>query len=503
MSFLDADPLNNTGRVTTVTADAADLEHIVTRYKAALPAGTLLSFPVTNLDETGVPSWSVTLIPGSPSGGHGYGWSELQAQVGALGELHEKLQSQRVAPTLPTERASYRDLVETYGERAVTDPLTLSLPAGSPYTPEMTRLWVQMLRFGAGEAVWVPLEAAASSPAELPAGYIPLYTSVSNGLGAGFSTERALSHAVFELLQRDGNSVNYRALDQGVGIDLAGADLPERVTALLGRFTDLGVEVQVKLASTACGLNNLYVVGAHKRGETPGIMAASAGEACHPDKGVALEKALLEFSAARTRLAFNHGPLEYVREVAPPGYLETYREAFGNSSEETRALAAMTSWLRLEPHALRNRLAGVYEVRAEVSWDALPQSQPQTQPEDVLTDTVSRLDGFELLYLELSSPEARAHGVTAVKAVVPGLEVETVSYARLGPRNLTRLLNRKSPLVGLGAPPPGAAPVRLSAEAEAAFGAPAWLDVAALGRLAEPLYPLYREPGRHAVHWTA
>ena len=475
-----------------------DLNKVAARYEAALPAGTLLSFPVTELDQTGVPSWSVTLIPGSPSGGHGYGWSDAQAKVSALGELHERLQSQLVIPTLPTERASYADLAKTYGDRSVTDPLALSLPAGSLYTPETPRLWVTMTRFGTGEAVWVPLETAASSPAELPTGYEPLYLSVSNGLGAGFSTEQALSHAVFELLQRDGNSVNYRALDQGVGVDLAGAELPERVTGLLARFADLGVEVQVKLAATDFGLTNVYVVGANPAGETPGIMAAGAGEACHPNRQVALEKALLEFAAARTRLAFNHGPLERVREVTPPGYLETYQQAFGNLPEEARALAAMHEWLSLEPRQLRERLAKVYEVRLQVPWCELSHAQP----DDPLTDAVTRLAGFDLLYLELAGPKAQEHGVTAVKAVVPGLEVETVSYARLGTRNLIRLLDRESPFVGLGVPPAGAAPIRLTEEAEAAFGTPAWLGAEALTRFADPLYPLYREPSRHAARWA-
>ena len=479
-----------------------DLTEVAARYEAALPAGTLLSFPVTELDQTGVPSWSVTLIPGSPSGGHGYGWSDAQAKVSALGELHERLQSQLVVPTLPTERASYAELVETYGERFVTDPLTLSLPAGSPYTPEMSRLWVSMTRFGTGETVWVPLETAASSPAELPTGYEPLYLSVSNGLGAGFSTEQALSHAVFELLQRDGNSVNYRALDQGVGVDLTGAELPERVTALLARFADHGVKVQVKLAATDFGLTNVYVVGANPAGETVGesvgIMAAGAGEACHPDKYVALEKALLEFAAARTRLAFNHGPLARVQEITPPGYLETYQQAFGDLPEEARALEAMQGWLSLEPKQLRDRLAKVYEVRRQVPWHDLPHAQPA----DPLTDAVARLAGFDLLYLELAGPQAQEHGVTAVKAVVPGLEVETVSYARLGVRNLRRLLERGSPFAGLGAPPAGASPVWLTPEAEAVFGAPAWLAAEDLTQFADPLYPLYREPSRHAARWA-
>ena len=206
------------------------------------------------------------------------------------------------------------------------------------------------------------------------------------------------------------------ALDQGVGVDLTGAKLPARVTALLGRLADLDVAVQVKLAATDFGLNNFYVVGAKPGGETPGIMAAAAGEACHPDKVVALEKALLEFAAARTRLAFNHGPLERVQEIAPPGYLRTYYEAFGGGSEEARALAAMQDWLKLEPKTLRDRLRWVYGVRRKVPWNDLPHAQSA----DPLTDAAARLAGFELLYLALASPAAQEQGVTAVKAVVPG-----------------------------------------------------------------------------------
>ena len=482
------------------------LTEIAARYEAALPPGTLFSFPVTTLDtalQTGaVPSWSVTLIPGSPSGGHGYGWDDAQAQVSALGELHERLQSTLVVPTLPTERASYADLLVTYGAGAVIDPLTLSLPAGSPYTPELTRLWTTMTCFGTGEAVWVPLETAASSPTELPDGYDPLYTSVSNGLGAGFSTGQALSHALFELLQRDGNSVNYRALDRGVGVDfsvdLSGAALPERVTRLLDRFAAAGINMRVKLAATDFGLVNLYVVGALAVGEEPGIMAAGAGEACGADRNVTLEKALLEFAAARTRLAFNHGPLGAVERLAPPEYLNLYRKAFSSVFEEVRALAAMAEWVGLEPRVLRDRLNPVYDVRTWVAWADLPHAQPT----DALMDAVARLDGFDLLYLELATPEAKEHGVVAVKAVVPGLEVETVSYGRLSARNLRRLLDRGSPLGGLGTTPGGAVPVGLPAAAAATFGAPAWLDVGALEALTKPLYPLYREPTRHAVRWN-
>ena len=86
-----------------------------------------------------------------------------------------------------------------------------------------------------------------------------------------------------------------------------------------------------------------------------------------------------------------------------------------------------------------------------------------------------------------------------MKAFVPGLEVETISHHRIGARGVRKLLERGSPLVGLGVPPPGAAPVRLPADQASAFTAPPWLDIAEVDRIVGRLYPLYREPEVHSA----
>ncbi len=114
----------------------------------------------------------------------------------------------------------------------------------------------------------------------------------------------------------------------------------------------------------------------------------------------------------------------------------------------------------------------------------------------LLTERLT-LAGLEILYVEFTPPGAP---VTALKAIVPGLEVETMTYQRVGARNLRRLLARGSRIVGIGEPrPAGALPIRLTPEAAATFDGPAWFDPAELARVVGPLYPLYREPGRHVV----
>jgi YcaO cyclodehydratase, ATP-ad Mg2+-binding len=106
--------------------------------------------------------------------------------------------------------------------------------------------------------------------------------------------------------------------------------------------------------------------------------------------------------------------------------------------------------------------------------------------------------GLDVLYVDYSSPNGE---VSAVKAIVPGLEVETMSYGRIGPRILRRLLDRDSELVVTGdaSGRPAARRILLTPEKEAELGPPAWFDFEAMERTVADLYPLYREPGRHVA----
>lgn len=116
----------------------------------------------------------------------------------------------------------------------------------------------------------------------------------------------------------------------------------------------------------------------------------------------------------------------------------------------------MQGWLELCPQTLRRQLELVFSEATRVPWIDLP----STASGDLLTDLSGRLGGFDLLYLDLASERAQAAGVHVVKAVVPGLEVETVRYGCIGVRNPQRLLAREGSLVGLGDPPAAGAPIK-------------------------------------------
>lgn len=473
-------------------------------YKAAfapaLHGGTLFEFPLAPMDRLGLPLWNVAWVggDGALSDGFGYGPTLDAAQTSAWGEMVEWWGAREALRTLPRRAATYADL-RREGRDAV-DPVSLCLSAGSEYAPEATMLtWVEARRHPSGTPALVPIEFVAPRAADIGPGVQAgglLAVPITNGLGAGPTFAHALAHGILELLQRDGNSVHYRALDRGIAVDLDAVQDPD-TRALLAHLDREGIEIIVKLAADDLGMANLYVVGWDRdlaRAPQP-IMLSACGEAVHPDREVALAKALREYTSARARKAFNHGPLAPVRAVSPPGYLEAFGRG-GLRSEDDRALREMRGWMALFRQEFFDMLHHtVFDVRSRVLFSSLP-TTPVPDADALLALLTERLGaaGLDILYADFTPPGSPA---TILKAIVPGLEVETMTYQRIGGRNLRRLLARQSPLAGIEAGPPGAKPITLTDRDADLAGA--WLDPAALGQIMGPLYPLYREPGRHVL----
>ncbi len=457
-------------------------------YRDALErAGELDAFPLHGLDRFGIPVWTTSLWTEPAAHGVGYGTTDFEALRGALGELAESVALFRALRELPRTEGTFAGLSK---ETETLDPREACLPAGSPFRPDTPLLWVPSRRLLDDAEVLVPIELVASSFGDL-AGIEPpsgtwLTTPITNGLGAGDTLERAVAHGLLELLQRDGNSVTYRALDRGVVLDLDVIEDPG-LADLLARIDSAGTELRVKLAATDFGMANVYAVGWDRDLSTTAhpLMVTSCGEAVHPDRERAVRKAVLEYLSSRARKAFCQSALDALGDVAPP----RYRERVGSSHvhvEEDRALDAMLDWLGRDARELRELMerGGFHAERSRVALSSLPTA---TVPDEGLLDRVAGVlhrDGFDVLVVELPGD-----GYRAARTIVPGLEVETATYHRIGSRNVARLQSRG--LAGFGASPHGAQPV---------LGVPgAWLDTEAIDARVGALYPLYREPDRHVA----
>ncbi|WP_174301748.1 YcaO-like family protein [Caulobacter sp. S45] len=485
----------------------SDLPDAARAYLDAFPAGELTAFPLTSLDRTGLPVWVTTLFPddsrlaGIMPYGVGYGADEGQAILGGLGEIAEMVQPTLALAQAKRTRGSWRELARALGENAVADPLTLCLPAGSPVGRDTALEWVEAVRARDGATVLVPIELAAYSRKDLAPRYVPFTTIISNGMGAGPDVDWALGHGLLELLQRDGNGLLFRALDQGVVLDLPERPSPAARVAL-DAYAAAGIAVKVKFATDEWGLCNLYCVGreASGRGPPTPIMLTACGEACHPDRNAALEKALQEFAASRVRKAFAHGPAALAERVAPPGYVARFMAGSGANAKtgEGRAFEAMADWTTRPAEVLAGWLAdSVYAERARKPFAELPTTPaPDAWARGAIVRERLQAGGLDPLYVDLSPP---GRAIAVVKAITPGLEVETMSYHRIGERNAAKLIARDHPLVRFGQATDTLKPIRLTPEACARLGGQPLFDTALADRVVGPLYPLYREPEAHHV----
>ena len=482
-----------------------DLPDAARAYLDALPAGEVVGFPLTPLDRTGLPVWVVALFTDDPRlegvmpYGVGYGATEAQAVLGGLGEIAEMVQPTLVLAEARRTRASWADLVASLGEAGAADPLTLGLPAGSPVGRDTVLEWVEARRARDGATVLVPIDLAAYSRKDLSPGYRPFTTVISNGMGAGPDRDWATGHGLLELLQRDGNGLLFRALDQGVALELPAAP-PPGAAAVLDAFAAAGVRALPKFATDEFGLANVYCVGWDEAGDPAApIMLTACGEACHPDRDQALLKALTEFAASRVRKAFAHGPARLADRVAPAGYVDRFVAASGSNAKtgEGRAFEAMRDWTGRSARELRAWLApNMHAVRAHKAFADLP-TAPAPDGHARAATVLERVHaaGLEVLYCDYGP----ADGAFACgKVIAPGLEVETMSYHRIGERNAAKLIARDHPLIRFGEPTVALKPVRLTPEAEARLGRPLF-DTALADTLVGPLYPLYREPEAHHV----
>jgi ribosomal protein S12 methylthiotransferase accessory factor len=106
----------------------------------------------------------------------------------------------------------------------------------------------------------------------------------------------------------------------------------------------------------------------------------------------------------------------------------------------------MRAWAALDHAAFLDVIRDpVLAVRERIALSSLPTAAPGTadDPAALLALVAGRLagEGLPIIVVDFTGPGDPAR---VVKVIVPGLEVETMTYDRIGPRNLRRLLARAS-----------------------------------------------------------
>ena len=482
------------------------------KFRGAIKLRETYEFSIDGLDRLKIPLYCVATWTedGIYYDGFGYGAGATGAKIGAWGEIMENYFAGVYARNAPRIVASFNELKAA--NRNAIEPPKLCLDAGCNYSPDRKLHWVEVENFtgaGGGKTL-VPLESVTIHPAHAweiaPADL--LFRPITNGLGAGASLAQAVAHGALETVQRDGNNITFRAMDIGQRIELDAVKSPETLE-LLNYLDAQGIEIIAKLAGIVADIPVVHVVGYDRdlqRAEFP-MQISACGEAAHPDREIALAKALREYVSGRSRKHFMHGTLDKLERVAPRGYVE--KMTAGNADwEESRALEAVMNWATATREEIYRRIEKpILETRTSVKFSDLPTTEYAPNDWDAVLEhlkTKFAEIGTEILYADLSA--GAPDGVYVARAIVPGMEGETMSYGRIGRHNLERLLERQKTdervgkLVGFGddEKPETAAPIYLT-EKDALDFPNAWLDRAAVERQIGDFYALYREPESFAV----
>jgi ribosomal protein S12 methylthiotransferase accessory factor len=341
---------------------------------------------ITGLDRIGIPV-AVAVRPNSRSVSvsQGKGLDLTQAMASALMEAIEGFHAEEVGEG---RRASYRELV---ADRDVVDPSTLCT-TGRSFDADAVISWLRGFDLLRQEPCWVPAEIVHTDYTRPLDGY---FLAGSNGLASGNHPVEALSSAICELVERDAvaawHASGIRARAQRA-LDIASVDDPD-CRALLAKYDKAGVAVQLWNVTTDVGVAAFICDIREPSAGEPRRLRRFHGAGCHPDRVIALARALTE--AAQTRLTYITGIRD---DLLPSEYEE---------SPTADIVDALLDALCRECEP--NSFGGVptvanKDLREDLRWEL----------ERLRSVEISRV-----IAVDLTRPEFR---IPVVRVVIPGLD---------------------------------------------------------------------------------
>ncbi|WP_170763123.1 YcaO-like family protein [Ruegeria lacuscaerulensis] len=339
---------------------------------------------LTGLDRIGLPTVMVTR-PNSRSVAVslGKGLSLRAAEASGVMEAIEAWHAERVL--LPQRLARYADLVE---ETSVVDVDGLPRVTGGQFDPHVNMLWVQGLDLVTDSACWVPLEMVDTDYTNAPIGGQAAFPRTTNGLASGNNLAEASCHAICELIERDATTL-WHHFPTAERLDPDSVD-DTRCRQAIEMIADAGLEVGLWNTTSDIGVASFRCVVCEAGGSSGHI---GIGDGCHPDRAIALLRALTE--AAQTRLTYISGARD---DLDPAEFTDQAKTERGSY--------------------VRDLIDG---AAADQSFSDCPTFVSGSFEEDLelLLDHLSKAGITQVVTVDLSRPE---YDIAVVRAVIPGLE---------------------------------------------------------------------------------
>jgi ribosomal protein S12 methylthiotransferase accessory factor len=357
---------------------------------------------ITGLDRINIPvAAAIRPMSRSVSVSAGKGVDLIAAKTSAAMEAIECAHAENI--DRPLFFGSRREVAES--RRAVAlDSLTLL--RGHALSDQSRLVWIEGHELADDSPILLPYDLvhAHYCPPGLPNS--GAFLSTTNGLSSGNTFVEAVSHGLFEVIERDSfnlwtrRSETARAatrLDLNSG-DLEGSLAGDTIEQL--RLAGLAVAVWDVASDIGVPAFHCTIVDVANPEGHPGT-----GTGCHPDKTVALCRAL--FEAVQVRAIYISG-----------GRDDLYRRDY--ETEHMRAFRAAI-------------LAGAASQPASRRFSSLP-SRSSEYLEDDLHWTIDKLVAAgcsSVIVVDLSQPET---GIAVTRVVVPRLEGPLSDNAMLGER---------------------------------------------------------------------
>jgi len=367
---------------------------------------------ITGLDTIGIPVIAVCR-PNSRSVvvSLGKGLDPMAARASGVMESIEAFMAERI--TRPLVLASVSDL--RFSHRLV-DVDQIPRTKNSLYHPDMPLLWIEGQGLLTEAPVWVPYEivhTAYTLPAPTGTG---CFIATSNGLASGNHMLEAISHGICETIERDAAALHslrtaeeraLRRVDQQTVDDASCRDA-------LARFDRAGMSVAIWDITSDVGIAAFKCLIAERGRPSTRTEHGSVGMGCHPDRGIALLRALTE--AAQARLAMISGIRDDPAQLDYPLEMES-------SSRRGRAAAlageATRDFTTVQAFASDS-------IDQDVAWEL---------------DSLRSAGISEVIVVDLMREE---FGIAVVRVIVPGLEgpAGVVPLCRLGQRAMSVISGR-------------------------------------------------------------
>ena len=292
--------------------DDAPLTKIGGSYRSCAPAQTiervsphLLEFGITRLanitglDRIGIPVWlAVRPNSRSLSLSQGKGLTHDGARASAVCEAVETFFAERC--TGPVRIARYESL---RNEGRVTDVEKLPLARHGLYSSREAIPWIEASDLFRGDSVWVPYElvhADATVPRHPGSG---CFVFSSNGLASGNTVGEAALHGLCELIERDAMALwKMRTVEAQKRTRVSSASISDPVCLELIRQMD-SADIDVLIWDVTSDIEvpvfRVLIFDRWAHSDLGG-MPVAFGAGCHPERAVALARAITE--AAQCRL---------------------------------------------------------------------------------------------------------------------------------------------------------------------------------------------------------